>query len=157
MKAVVQARRTGRPRRTSSSVDLPTPGPAPDEVLVRVHAASVHADVWHVVRGVPYVLRIMGAGLSRPKKQIPGTDVAGRVVFVGAHVTRFRDGRRRVRRDPSRAISGSTAGRSRSTSPLPEYALARPSRRRVTFEEAAAVPTSGIIALHPAPFATKAA
>jgi NADPH:quinone reductase-like Zn-dependent oxidoreductase len=63
-------------------------------VLVRVHAASVHPDVWHVVRGLPYVLRIMGAGLRRPMNRVPGTDVAGRVQSVGKHVTRFQVGMR---------------------------------------------------------------
>ena len=63
-----------------------------DEVLVRVHAASVHPDVWHVVRGLPYVLRIMGAGLRRPRNRVPGTDVAGHVESVGKDVKRFRPG-----------------------------------------------------------------
>ena len=48
-----------------------------NEVLVRVRAASVHPDVWHVVTGRPYVLRLMGAGVFRPKNPVPGTDVAG--------------------------------------------------------------------------------
>ena len=50
-----------------------------DEVLVQVHAASVHPDVWHVVRGLPYVLRLLGAGLLKPKTRVPGTDAAGHV------------------------------------------------------------------------------
>src|SRR5262249_787017 len=45
-----------------------------DEVLVRVRAASMHVDVWHVVTGRPYVLRLVGNGLRRPMTQIPGTD-----------------------------------------------------------------------------------
>jgi NADPH:quinone reductase-like Zn-dependent oxidoreductase len=60
-----------------------------DEVLVRVRAASVHPDVWHMVCGVPYVLRLMGAGVRRPKIRIPGTDVAGHVAAVGTKVTRY--------------------------------------------------------------------
>lgn len=63
-----------------------------DEVLVRVRAASVHPDVWHVVQGIPRVLRILGAGLRRPKNRVPGIDMAGRVESVGAKVTRFRAG-----------------------------------------------------------------
>lgn len=43
-----------------------------DEVLVRVRAASVHTDVWHVIAGKPYILRLMGAGLDKPKNLIPG-------------------------------------------------------------------------------------
>jgi hypothetical protein len=42
-------------------------------VLVRVHASSVHADVWHAMRGVPLVLRFMGSGVRRPKHRVPGT------------------------------------------------------------------------------------
>ena len=61
-------------------------------MLVRVRAASVHADVWHVMRGVPYVLRIMGAGLRAPKDRVPGTDLAGVVEAVGRNVTRFQPG-----------------------------------------------------------------
>jgi NADPH:quinone reductase-like Zn-dependent oxidoreductase len=63
-----------------------------DEVLVRVRAASVHPDVWHVVSGLPYVLRLMGAGLLKPKNRIPGTDVAGHVEAVGKNVTEFKSG-----------------------------------------------------------------
>jgi NADPH:quinone reductase-like Zn-dependent oxidoreductase len=62
-----------------------------DQVLVRVRAASVHADVWHVMRGVPYVLRIMGAELRSPKL-VPGTDLAGHVESLGTKATRFRPG-----------------------------------------------------------------
>ena len=59
-----------------TSVTSPEPtGP----LLVRVRAASVHADVWHAVKGVPYVLRVMGSGLRAPKHRVPGTDLAGHV------------------------------------------------------------------------------
>ena len=63
-----------------------------DEVLVRVHAASVHPDVWHAVRGMPYVLRIMGSGLFKPKNPVPGTDMAGHVESVGNNVEQFQPG-----------------------------------------------------------------
>src|SRR4051812_42212227 len=65
---------------------------AVDEVLVHVRAAFVHADMWHVVNGFPYVLRLMGSGVSKPKKPIPGTDMAGIVEAVGANVTQFKPG-----------------------------------------------------------------
>ena len=45
-------------------------------MLIRVRAASVHPDVWHVVTGRPAVLRLMGSGVRRPRT-VPGTDVAG--------------------------------------------------------------------------------
>src|SRR5918998_4388138 len=76
MKAIVQGK-YGPPADVLELGDVDEPVVKDDEVLVRVHAASVHPDVWHVVRGLPYVLRVMGAGLLRPKKRIPGTDVAG--------------------------------------------------------------------------------
>ena len=76
MKAIVQDR-YGPAADALKLDDVDEPVVKDDEVLVRVHAASVHPDVWHVVRGLPYVLRLMGAGLLRPKKRIPGTDVAG--------------------------------------------------------------------------------
>ena len=72
--------------------EVPVPEVADDEVLVRVRAASVHPDIWHVVTGRPYVLRLMGSGVRRPKYRIPGTDLAGRVESVGRTVTRFRVG-----------------------------------------------------------------
>jgi NADPH:quinone reductase-like Zn-dependent oxidoreductase len=76
-------------------------------VLLRVHAASVHPDVWPVVKGLPYVLRIMGAGLLKPKNRVPGTDVAGHVETVGKNVTRFQPGDE-VFGESVRGISGPT-------------------------------------------------
>jgi NADPH:quinone reductase-like Zn-dependent oxidoreductase len=52
--------------------EVETPAPGDGEVLVRVRAASVHPDVWHVVSGRPYILRLMGAGFFKPKNPIPG-------------------------------------------------------------------------------------
>ena len=89
MKAMVQ-QKYGSPYDVLELKDLDKPVVNDDEVLVRVHAASVHPDVWHVVRGLPYVLRLMGAGLLRPKNGVPGTDVAGHVESVGKIVRRFR-------------------------------------------------------------------
>src|SRR5512146_2547320 len=90
MKAIVQTR-YGTPD-VLELRELERPEPADDEVLVRVRAASVHPDVWHVVTGLPYVLRLMGAGLRRPRNPVPGTDLAGVVEAVGRAVTRFRPG-----------------------------------------------------------------
>ncbi len=143
MKAIVQ------PAYGSADVlelrDVPMPAIADDEVLVRVHAASVHADVWHVVSGNPYVLRVMGAGLRRPRNPVPGTDVAGQAVSVGIGVTRFH---------PGQAVFGETlrghhwrhGGAFAEYAVAPEEALAH-KPANVTFEQAAAVPTSGLIAL----------
>jgi NADPH:quinone reductase-like Zn-dependent oxidoreductase len=116
-----------------------------DEVLVRVHAASVHADVWHAVRGLPYVLRIMGAGLLKPKNSVPGTDVAGLVESVGKDVKRFQPGDEVF----GESVSGNqwrNGGAYAEYVSVPEAALAlKPAN--LTFEQAAAVPTSAFIAL----------
>jgi NADPH:quinone reductase-like Zn-dependent oxidoreductase len=63
MKAIVQDK-YGSPTDVLELRDIDEPVVKDDEVLVRGHAASVHPDVWHVVRGLPYVLRIMGPGCS---------------------------------------------------------------------------------------------
>jgi NADPH:quinone reductase-like Zn-dependent oxidoreductase len=91
MHAITQSH-YGPPDEVLQLREVPVPVPGPDEVLVRVHAASVHADVWHVVTGIPRVLRLMGPGLRRPKQPIPGTDMAGRVEAVGRDVTAFAPG-----------------------------------------------------------------
>src|SRR5207247_3773442 len=87
MKALVQERYGAPDDLDLREVDKPVVGD--DEVLVRVRAASIQPDVWHVVAGRPYVLRLMGAGFSNPRNPIPGTDMAGLVESVGKSVTRF--------------------------------------------------------------------
>ena len=74
MKAVVQTR-YGPPEAVLEVREIDRPEPSDDQVLVRVRASSVHADVWHVVTGLPYVLRLMGSGLLRPRARVPGTDL----------------------------------------------------------------------------------
>ena len=90
MKAIVQGRYGSADVLKLQEIDKPVV--EDDEVLVRVRAASVHPDVWHVLTGLPYVLRIMGAGLRRPKNPVPGTDLAGIIESVGKNVTRFKPG-----------------------------------------------------------------
>src|SRR5829696_8841544 len=68
--------------------DIAPPTARPGEVLVRVHAASIHVGDWIVMTGKPYVMR-MATGLRKPKNAIPGTDVAGVVEAVGPDVTRL--------------------------------------------------------------------
>ena len=87
MRAIVQGRYGSVDDLSLSEVSRPEP--AADEVLVRVRAASVHPDVWHVVAGRPVVLRLMGSGVRRPRERVPGTDVAGVVESVGSAVTRI--------------------------------------------------------------------
>ncbi len=125
--------------------EVDKPAPKDDEVLIRVHAASVHPDVWHVVSGRPFVLRLMGAGFLKPKNSIPGTDVAGRVESVGRNVTQFQPGDE-VFGESVRGHQWKNGGAFAEYVSAPEDALAlKPAR--ITFEQAAAVPTSGLIAL----------
>jgi hypothetical protein len=65
------------------------PVPADDEVLVRVHAASINPQEWHYMRGQPYIMRL-STGIGRPKAHRVGTDFAGTIEAVGASVVRFR-------------------------------------------------------------------
>ena len=62
-----------------------------DQVLVKVHAASVNWLDWHFLTGTPFLARIM-AGLLKPKNKVLGIDVAGRIEAVGANITQFQPG-----------------------------------------------------------------
>ncbi len=109
-----------------------------DDVLIRVRAASVHIGDWHVMTGQPYLMRVLGFGLRAPKTRVRGMDVAGTVEAAGKNVTRFRAGD-----DVFGTCDGAFA----------EYAVARagtlaPKPANLTFEQAAAVPTSAVVALH---------
>ena len=129
--------------------DVERPAPAEDEVLIRVRAASVHPDVWHVVAGHPWALRLMGSGIRRPKDRVPGTDVAGVVESVGAAVTRFRPGDE-VFGETIRGVQWRNGGAFAEYATAPEEGVAlKPPT--VGFEEAAAVPTAGLIALNNLP------
>ena len=83
--------RYGAPEHVVAVTDVPLPTTGPDDVLVRVRAASVNALDWHYVTGLPMFAR-PSLGWRRPRRTIPGADVAGTVVGVGAAVTRFRVG-----------------------------------------------------------------
>ncbi len=143
MKAIVQTRYGSADDLELREIEKPAP--ADDEVVVRVRAASVHPDVWHVVTGLPYVLRLMGAGLRRPTEPVPGTDLAGVVESVGRGVTRFRPGDE-VFGETLRRMAWVNGGAYAEYAAAPERALAR-KPPGVTFEQAAAVPTSALIAL----------
>src|SRR5919199_3272067 len=71
-------------------VDKPVAGEG--EVLVRVHAAGVDQGVWHLMAGMPYVMRVAGFGIRAPKNPLLGYDLAGRVEAVGANAGSFRPG-----------------------------------------------------------------
>ena len=121
--------------------DIHKPTPGDDEVLVKVHAASVNAADWHLLRGKPYFIRLMGDGLLKPKYKILGADIAGRVEAVGGNVKQFQ---------PDDDVFGDVAecgwGAFAEYVCVPENALVlKPAN--MTFEEAAAVPLAGATAL----------
>ncbi len=143
MKAIVQEKYGSPGDLVVREVDRPAVGDK--EVLVRVRAASVHPDVWHVVTGRPYVLRLMGAGFFKPKNPIPGTDMAGIVESLGKSVTGFQEGDE-VFGETSGTHQWSHGGAFSEYVSVPHDGLAlKPDN--VTFEQAASVPTSGFIAL----------
>jgi len=92
MKAIVQDRYG--PPDVLQFTDVDEPVPADNEVLVRVHAAAVNARDWHIMRGDPYLARLVAPtwGTAGPKRKIRGSDFAGRVEAVGRAVHRFHPG-----------------------------------------------------------------
>lgn len=144
MRAILHER-YGPPAEVLSVGEAPTPEPAPDEVLVRVRAASLHPDIWHAVVGQPYALRLMGNGLRRPKLPVPGTDLAGVVEAVGDAVTAFAPGDA-VLGEVLRGHQWKHGGTFAELAVAPaENLCLKPSS--LSFVEAAAVPTSGAIAV----------
>lgn len=73
-------------------VDITKPVPKDDEVLVKIKAASVDAGVWHLMRGTPFLIRLIYGGLRQPKHSILGSAIAGEVEAVGQAVTQFQPG-----------------------------------------------------------------
>jgi NADPH:quinone reductase-like Zn-dependent oxidoreductase len=109
-----------------------------DSVLVRVHAAALHAGDYFTMRGVPIAVRMV-IGLRKPRKNyVPGLDVAGRIEAVGRNVTRFQ---------PGDEVFGACNGACAEAACAGEE-LFVPKPANVTFEQAAAVPTSALAALH---------
>lgn len=118
-------------------VEKPTPGD--DEVLVRVHAASLNDWDWAALHGFPFVNRLL-FGLLYPKKQILGSDIAGRIEAVGKDVRRFQ---------PGDEVFGDLSGRwggfaEYVCAPVDALALKAPG---MTFEQAAAIPQAAMLAL----------
>jgi NADPH:quinone reductase-like Zn-dependent oxidoreductase len=116
--------------------DIEIPEVGANEVLVRVHAAGCGPDVWHLMTGLPYFVRLM-PGFRKLKDGVRGRDVAGTVEAVGADVTRLRPGD-----DVMGIVEGSFAelGVGRADLLVPKPA-------RLSFEQAAALPISGLTAL----------
>lgn len=117
--------------------EIEKPIPGDKEVVIRVRAAGVDPSVWHLMTGTPYLVRIMGFGLRRPKHTIVGSDLAGVVEAIGAKVSNL---------EPGDAVFGIGRGS------FAEYACAKankvaPMPSNLSFEQAAAVAMSGTTAL----------
>ena len=143
MKAVIQSG-YGPPEQVLSVQDVDKPVPKDGEVLVRIRAASMHPDMWHLIVGFPFVLRLMGNGVRNPKP-IPGTDLAGVIEAVGKSVTRFKVGDEVFGECAKHGWMNGGAYAEYAAVPQ-DYLARKPSN--VSFEQAAAVPTAGMIALN---------
>jgi NADPH:quinone reductase-like Zn-dependent oxidoreductase len=108
-----------------------------DQMLVKVHAASVNPLDWHYMRGTPYLMRVAGSGLGKPADPRLGADVAGVVEKVGKNVTEFK---------PGDAVFGTSGGAFAEYAPVNrKRAALKPAN--LSFEQAAAVPVAAITAL----------
>jgi NADPH:quinone reductase-like Zn-dependent oxidoreductase len=135
MKAIVRDRYGSADVLRLSEVEVPEV--ADDEVLVRVRAAGLDRGAWHVMAGLPYLIRVAGYGLRRPKVRGLGSELAGVVEAVGASVTGLA---------PGEAVFGT------GKASFAEYAVTRPDKlarmpANLSFEQAAAVPVSAVTAL----------
>ena len=134
MKAIVQDSYGSAAVLEARNIDPPAIGQR--EVLIRVRAAGVNPADWAVMSGLPYITRPV-YGLRRPKNIVRGTDVAGLVEAVGPGVTRFR---------PGDEVFGWSSGSFADFAAAAEGGLAlKPAN--LTFEQAAAVPMAGLVAL----------
>ena len=120
--------------------EVEKPTPEDDEVLIKVHAASVNDWDWCLVRGKPFFIRLL-CGLLKPKIKIPGVDVAGQVEAVGRNVMKFQPGDE-VYGDISECGFGGFA----------EYVCAHENAlalkpASMTFVEAAAIPHAAMLAI----------
>lgn len=121
--------------------EVERPNPKGNEVLVRVHAASVNAGDWHLMRGTPYLIRLMFGGLRQPKIKTIGSELAGVVEAIGEQVSQFQIGDA-VFGDSSEAGFGAFA--EYVCAPEDAFVL-KP--EGMSFEDAAAVPGSALAAL----------
>jgi len=117
--------------------DIYKPEIGDDEVLLRVHAAGVGRDVWHVMAGLPYPIRLAGYGLRAPNNPVIGSDVAGVVEAVGKNVRRLQ---------PGDEVFGIGKGTFAEYAGEPQDKLV-PKPENLTFEQAAVLAISGLPAL----------
>jgi NADPH:quinone reductase-like Zn-dependent oxidoreductase len=137
MKAIVQDRYGGAEVLKFRDIDQPTP--TDNQVLIQVRAAGVHRGDWHIMTGLPYMIRLVvpTLGLRKPKVPVLGMDVAGTAEAVGKDVTQFA---------PGDEVFGWTDGSFAEYAVAPaDHLAAKPAT--LSFEEAAVVPISGFAAL----------
>lgn len=134
MRAIVQ--NTYGPPDVLELKDVPKPRVGDREVLIRVHGAGVDPADWHIMRGLPYIARMVW-GLVQPKEKVRGQDVAGHVEAVGDHVTQLQ---------PGDEVFGWAQGAFAEYAHAHENHLA-PKPANLTFEQAAAVPLAAVTAL----------
>jgi NADPH:quinone reductase-like Zn-dependent oxidoreductase len=116
-------------------VEKPTPGE--DEVLIKIHAASINAYDWHFLTADIFLIRLMGAGLLKPKDTRLGADMAGRIETVGSNVKQFQIGDE---------VFGMVKGAFAEYACAPESSLAlKPIN--ASYEQAAALPMAATTAL----------
>jgi len=139
LKAIVYAR-YGQPD-VLQLKELEKPVPDPDQVLVKVYAASINYGDWGLLRGKPFFLRLVDGGLLSPKNQVLGGDIAGRVEAIGSQVKQFQPGD-----DVFGDLSDCGRGGFAEYVTVPEKALAlKPNN--LSYAESAAVPMAGVTAL----------
>src|ERR1022692_1987807 len=137
MQAIVQDEYGSAPEVVLRLAEIDQPAIGDDEVLVRVRAASVDRGTLHLMTGLPNLMRIMGFGFRRPKALNPGRSLSGIIKAIGQNVTEF---------TPGDEIYGTCDGS------FAEYAVAQVgllARKpaNLSFEQAAAIPVSGVTAL----------
>jgi NADPH:quinone reductase-like Zn-dependent oxidoreductase len=117
--------------------EVEKPTPKDDEVLIKIHAASVNAYDWHFLTADIFLIRLMGGGLLKPKNTRLGADIAGRIETVGRNIKQFQ---------PGDEVFGMVKGGFAEYACAPESALVlKPVN--TTFDEAAAIPMAAITAL----------
>lgn len=122
--------------------EIPKPTPGDDQILIKVLAACVNAGDWHLLRADPFLIRLMGFGLLKPKNTSLGSDIAGRVEQVGGNVKQLQPGD-----EVFGDLSGSGFGAFAEYVCVPTDAVV-PKPVNATFEEAAATPVAAVTALH---------
>ena len=120
--------------------EIEKPIPKENEVLVKIYAASVNSWDWDLLKGKPFLVRIIG-GLFKPRHKILGADIAGKVEAVGNNVKDFKPGD-----EVFGDIAGNGFGGFAEYVTVPEKLLAKKSSA-MTFEQAASLPQAGLLAL----------